>query len=159
MGARVPEGFDHASLDTLFLAMPISWKGTLPQYAGRLNRAQATKARVVIHDYVDADIPVLARMARRRALGYRAIGYEFAQHARDGRQHELLASWGNHGTSWPIPSMVDDLARRSLPKEPGQDGIGVSDDPHEHGARRARRQSRPVIPPPLSGALPGHQAA
>ena len=96
-GKLIGEGFDHASLDTLFLAMPISWKGTLQQYAGRLNRAQATKTRVVIHDYIDADIPVLARMARRRALGYRAIGYEFAQRAHDGQQRELLASSGSHG--------------------------------------------------------------
>lgn len=91
-GRLIGEGFDHASLDTLFLAMPISWKGTLQQYAGRLSRAQATKTRVVIHDYVDADIPVLARMARRRALGYRAIGYEFAQPAEGGRQQDLLGS-------------------------------------------------------------------
>lgn len=60
------------------------------RYAGRLSRAQATKTRAVIHDYVDADIPVLARMARRRALGYRAIGYEFAQPAYDGPQQDLL---------------------------------------------------------------------
>ena len=74
-GKLVGEGFDHAPLDTLFLAMPVSWKGTLQQYAGRLSRAHASKTRVVIHDYLDADIPVLARMWKRRSLGYRAIGF------------------------------------------------------------------------------------
>lgn len=95
-GKLIGEGFDHAPLDTLFLAMPISWKGTLQQYAGRLSRAQASKTRVVIHDYVDADIPVVARMARRRALGYEAIGYQFAMPVQQGRQQELLES----GDGW-----------------------------------------------------------
>jgi superfamily II DNA or RNA helicase len=89
-GKLIGEGFDHAPLDTLFLAMPISWKGTLQQYAGRLSRALASKTRVAIHDYVDADIPVFTRMAKRRALGYRAIGYTFAQPGAIATQRELL---------------------------------------------------------------------
>jgi superfamily II DNA or RNA helicase len=91
-GKLIGEGFDHAPLDTLFLAMPISWKGTLQQYAGRLSRAQASKTRVVIHDYVDADIAVLARMARRRALGYKAIGYQFAPEPPPLAQVDFLQS-------------------------------------------------------------------
>lgn len=74
-GRYLGEGFDDARLDTLFLAMPISWKGTLAQYAGRLHRAHAGKAEVRVYDYVDANVPVLRRMFERRLKGYRALGY------------------------------------------------------------------------------------
>jgi superfamily II DNA or RNA helicase len=60
----------------LFLALPISWRGTLAQYAGRLHRLSEGKAEVLIHDYADLDVPVLARMYERRLRGYRAMGYE-----------------------------------------------------------------------------------
>jgi superfamily II DNA or RNA helicase len=75
-GRYLGEGFDDARLDTLFLTMPISWRGTLAQYAGRLHRLHTTKREVVIYDYVDQDEPVLAKMAAKREAGYRAIGYE-----------------------------------------------------------------------------------
>jgi superfamily II DNA or RNA helicase len=74
-GRYLGEGFDEARLDTLFLAMPISWKGTLAQYVGRLHRDYASKREVVVYDYVDANVPVLARMASKRQAGYRALGY------------------------------------------------------------------------------------
>lgn len=74
-GRYLGEGFDDERLDTLFLALPISWRGTLTQYAGRLHRLHATKKEVIIYDYVDAQVPVLARMFARRRAGYRAIGY------------------------------------------------------------------------------------
>jgi superfamily II DNA or RNA helicase len=60
----------------LFLTMPISWRGTLAPYAGRLHRLHTTKREVVIYDYVDEYEPVLAKMAAKREAGYRAIGYE-----------------------------------------------------------------------------------
>ena len=75
-GRYLGEGFDDARLDTLFLTMPISWRGTLAQYAGRLHRLHAAKREVVIYDYVDKQEPVLAKMAAKREAGYRAIGYE-----------------------------------------------------------------------------------
>jgi superfamily II DNA or RNA helicase len=75
-GRYLGEGFDDERLDTLFLALPISWRGTLTQYAGRLHRLNATKKHVIICDYVDAEIPVLARMYAKRRAGYGAIGYE-----------------------------------------------------------------------------------
>ena len=78
-GRYLGEGFDDARLDTLFLTMPISWRGTLAQYAGRLHRLHAAKREVVIHDYVDADEPLLAKMASRRGAGYRALGYDVVQ--------------------------------------------------------------------------------
>jgi hypothetical protein len=69
------EGFDDPRLDTLFLTMPISWKGTLAQYVGRLHRTHHDKSNVVVYDYVDPLVPILARMATRRQAGYRALGY------------------------------------------------------------------------------------
>ena len=75
-GRYIGEGFDDARLDTLFLAMPVSWKGTLVQYAGRLHRIHAGKADVRIYDYVDRNSPTLMRMFHKRLRGYRAMGYE-----------------------------------------------------------------------------------
>ncbi len=75
-GRFIGEGFDDARLDTLFLAMPISWKGTLVQYAGRLHRQHAIKSEVRIFDYVDGEVPMLARMSEKRLKGYRSMGYE-----------------------------------------------------------------------------------
>ncbi|OGA47501.1 MAG: DEAD/DEAH box helicase [Betaproteobacteria bacterium RIFCSPLOWO2_12_FULL_62_13] len=74
-GKLVGEGFDHPPLDTLVLAMPISWKGTLQQYAGRLHREHATKTDVRIIDFVDNGHPILLRMWDKRQRGYRAMGY------------------------------------------------------------------------------------
>ena len=75
-GRYLGEGFDDERLDTLFLALPISWRGTLTQYAGRLHRLNATKKEVIIYDYVDFDVPVLARMHSKRRASYKALGYE-----------------------------------------------------------------------------------
>jgi superfamily II DNA or RNA helicase len=75
-GSYIGEGFDDPRLDTLFLAMPISWHGTLQQYVGRLHRIQHGKKVVRVFDYVDALVPMLARMFEKRLRGYRAIGYE-----------------------------------------------------------------------------------
>jgi superfamily II DNA or RNA helicase len=77
-GRYIGEGFDDARLDTLFLALPISWKGTLQQYAGRLHRLHDRKNTVMVYDYVDAGVPVLNRMYQRRLKGYRAMGYDVA---------------------------------------------------------------------------------
>jgi superfamily II DNA or RNA helicase len=77
-GRYLGEGFDDASLDTLFLTMPVSWKGTLAQYVGRLHREHHAKHEVVVYDYVDAGVPMLARMALKRQSGYRSLGYEIA---------------------------------------------------------------------------------
>jgi superfamily II DNA or RNA helicase len=75
-GRYLGEGFDDARLDTLFLTMPISWRGTLAQYAGRLNRLHPAKREVVVYDYVDEDEPMLAKMAAKREAGYKALGYQ-----------------------------------------------------------------------------------
>src|SRR5260370_40520928 len=74
-GRYVGEGFDDARLDTLFLAMPIAWKGTLAQYVGRLHRSYPTKREVIVYDYVDEAVPVLKRMGEKRVRGYKSLGY------------------------------------------------------------------------------------
>ena len=75
-GKYVGEGFDYPRLDTLFLALPISWKGKLAQYAGRLHRNYAGKNEVLIYDYADIHIPVLEKMYQRRLKSYASIGYQ-----------------------------------------------------------------------------------
>jgi superfamily II DNA or RNA helicase len=80
-GSYIGEGFDDARLDTLFLAMPISWRGTLQQYVGRLHRLHDDKRVVQVYDYVDEWVPMLERMYGRRLKGYSAIGYTIEQEA------------------------------------------------------------------------------
>lgn len=75
-GRYIGEGYDDSRLDCLFLTMPISWKGTLQQYAGRLHRLHHAKREVIIYDYVDANIPIARRMFEKRKKGYAAMGYE-----------------------------------------------------------------------------------
>lgn len=75
-GRYIGEGFDDVLLDTLFLALPISWRGTLQQYVGRLHRQHEGKDELRVYDYVDQDVPVLMRMYKRRLKGYQAMGYE-----------------------------------------------------------------------------------
>jgi superfamily II DNA or RNA helicase len=85
-GRLVGEGFDHPALDTLVLAMPISWEGTLQQYAGRLHREHAAKTGVRVLDYIDAGHPRLLRMWERRQRGYRAMGYRIRE---SGEERQL----------------------------------------------------------------------
>ena len=75
-GKLVGEGFDEPRLDTLFLAMPISWKGTLQQYSGRLHRLYNGKQEVQVYDYVDIHINMLEKMYQKRLKGYSDIGYK-----------------------------------------------------------------------------------
>ena len=75
-GRYLGEGFDDSRLDTLFLTLPISWKGTLSQYTGRLHRSHDIKKEVIIFDYADLNVPMLAKMYNKRLSGYKLIGYE-----------------------------------------------------------------------------------
>lgn len=84
-GRYIGEGFDDPRLDTLLLAMPIAWKGTVVQYAGRLHRAHPAKRNARIYDYVDSDVPVLRRMYAKRLRAYRKMGYT------TGAQLEVVA--------------------------------------------------------------------
>ena len=98
-GKLVGEGFDHPPLDTLVLAMPVSWKGTLQQYAGRLHREHADKTDVRIVDFVDTGHPALLRMWDKRQRGYRAMGYRITQQPLD----DYYRLYG----SSPVVSLVD----------------------------------------------------
>jgi superfamily II DNA or RNA helicase len=82
-GRYLGEGFDDPRLDTLLLTMPIAWKGTVVQYAGRLHRAHAAKRDIRIYDYVDSDVPVLRRMYAKRLRTYREMGYVSAASAQE----------------------------------------------------------------------------
>jgi hypothetical protein len=74
-GRYIGEGFDDSRLDTLFLALPVSWRGTVVQYVGRLHRLHDGKTEVRVYDYADLNVPMLARMFDRRCAGYEAVGY------------------------------------------------------------------------------------
>ena len=74
-GKFIGEGFDDPQLDTLFLALPVSWYGTIAQYVGRLHRLHHDKKEVRVYDYADLDVPMLSRMFARRCRGYEAVGY------------------------------------------------------------------------------------
>jgi len=100
-GRYIGEGFDDARLDTLFLAMPISWRGTLQQYAGRLHRLHENKKVARVFDYVDIYVPVLMRMYRKRISGYKAIGYSIEETERTSEEEF-------HGTDFPKRGVVSD---------------------------------------------------
>lgn len=74
-GKYIGEGFDDARLDTLMLTLPVSWRGTIAQYSGRLHRLYDSKREVRVYDYADLNVPMLARMFDRRCRGYEAVGY------------------------------------------------------------------------------------
>lgn len=80
-GKYIGEGFDEPRLDTLFLTLPISWSGTLSQYAGRLHRKYEGKSKVMIYDYIDIHVPMLENMYKKRLRGYASLGYTLAEEA------------------------------------------------------------------------------
>jgi len=75
-GRYIGEGFDDPRLDTLCLTLPVSWRGTIAQYVGRLHRLHDQKREVRVYDYADLNVPMLARMFDRRCRGYEAVGYK-----------------------------------------------------------------------------------
>jgi superfamily II DNA or RNA helicase len=89
-GRYLGEGFDELRLDTLFLAMPISWKGTLQQYAGRLHRLFENKKEVQIYDYVDIHVRALEKMYRKRLAGYAGIGYRAKAESRADESLDII---------------------------------------------------------------------
>src|ERR1700730_12066220 len=80
-GSYLGEGLDDARLDTLLLAMPVSWRGTLQQYVGRFHRLHENKKEVQVYDYADVLVPMLARMYKKRLAGYAALGYTVVENS------------------------------------------------------------------------------
>lgn len=89
-GKYVGEGFDCLRLDTLLLTMPIAWKGTVAQYAGRLHRSYPGKDEVLIYDYVDIHVPVLERMYQKRLKAYASIGCQLRADAEAPQSRDLI---------------------------------------------------------------------
>ncbi len=98
-GRYVGEGFDDPRLDTLVLALPVAWRGTVVQYAGRLHRKHDGKTEVRIHDYRDANVPVLTRMLEKRIRAYRAIGYEIEDAATPSAPIEHVIEYDDGASS------------------------------------------------------------
>ena len=94
-GKLIGEGFDHAPLDTLILGMPISWKGTLQQYVGRLHREHAGKSDILVIDFIDQSHPSLARMWNKRQTGYKALGYQVQKISHEQSAHTNTDGCGN----------------------------------------------------------------
>ncbi|EOR11097.1 DEAD/DEAH box helicase [Acinetobacter tandoii] len=78
-GKYIGEGFDLPRLDTLFLALPISWRGNLTQYVGRIHRSAEGKSEIQVYDYVDINHPIFLKMFQRRSTGYKNLGYKNIQ--------------------------------------------------------------------------------
>lgn len=115
-GRYAGEGFDFPRLDTLLLALPISWRGTLQQYVGRLHRIHPTKRDVRVYDYVDAGVPVLAAMFRKRLKGYTAMGYTIAtDHHEPGPAMPSQDQLAFHGRPLPIPRPLTRSMRKPKP--------------------------------------------
>ena len=113
-GSYLGEGFDDARLDTLFLTLPISWRGRLVQYAGRLHRMCDGKREVRIYDYLDQRVAMCAKMFNRRAAGYRDIGYEMVM------ANDSLTGWPE-GVELPVSLREDESYADSI-RRIGRDG-------------------------------------
>jgi hypothetical protein len=104
-GKYIGEGFDYPRLDTLFLASPVAWRGTLAQYAGRLHREYPDKKNVMIYDYVDVHVPVLERMYHKRLSGYAQIGYKILTAHNQPDKISMI-----YDTNSFVPVMKNDIA-------------------------------------------------
>jgi superfamily II DNA or RNA helicase len=147
-GRFVGEGFDDPRLDTLFLALPVSWRGTIAQYAGRLHRLHEGKREVRIYDYPDLDVPMLSRMFDKRCRGYEAVGYEI-----------LLPASAVPGWPTEVPLPIDPQWKKDYAASVRRlisDGVGVPlanlfvhaarhFPPDAHGVDRARSASETFL--------------
>ena len=95
-GRYIGEGFDESRLDSLFLAMPVSWEGTLAQYAGRLHRLCENKHEVRVYDYIDNNTEILSRMYNKRLKGYASIGYRTAEISAGGTEQNMIYRADNY---------------------------------------------------------------
>ena len=110
-GKYIGEGFDYPRLDTLFLAMPISWKGNVAQYAGRLHRDFDGKQEVRIYDYIDIHVPLCDSMYRKRLKGYASIGYGKETNVSPSNQAKTQLLYDNE--SYKEPFLNDLLSAKN----------------------------------------------
>ncbi len=146
-GKYIGEGFDDPRLDTLFLTLPVSWRGTIAQYVGRLHRLYDGKREVRVYDYADLNVPMLARMFDRRCRGYEAVGYTI-----------VLPASAIPGWPADVPLPADPLWKRDYAasvRRLVRDGVDVPlanlfvtaarpVPPEAEGANRARSASRGI---------------
>ncbi len=147
-GRFVGEGFDDPCLDTLFLSLPVSWRGTIAQYVGRLHRLHHDKKEVRVYDYADLDVPMLSRMFDRRCQGYEAVGYTLLLPA------SALPGWP---TDVPLPldaqwkndysASVQRLIRDGIDPPLARAFLHASQkpEPDATGAKRARSASEAFL--------------
>lgn len=110
-GKYIGEGFDFARLDTLHLALPVSWKGVIAQFAGRLHREYEGKTETHIYDYVDLRVPICETMYRRRLHGYASIGYKVANKEKTDKTSSVNTIFS--GMNFAEPYYSDLLAAKS----------------------------------------------
>jgi superfamily II DNA or RNA helicase len=147
-GRYIGEGFDDPRLDTLFLTLPVSWRGTISQYVGRLHRLHGGKREVRVYDYADLNVPMLARMFDRRCRGYESLGYTI-----------LLPASAVPGWPVEVPLPVDPEWKRDYAASVRRlirDGVetplanlfvhaACSPSPESEGADRARSASEAFL--------------
>lgn len=147
-GRFIGEGFDNPRLDTLLLALPVSWRGTIAQYAGRLHRLHDGKREVRVYDYADLNVPMLAKMFDRRCRGYESLGYTI-----------LLPASALPGWPMEVPLPVDPVWKRDYAASVNRlirDGLDVPlahlfvhvarrPAPDAEGAERARSASEAFL--------------
>jgi superfamily II DNA or RNA helicase/very-short-patch-repair endonuclease len=120
-GRYVGEGFDCSRLDTLFITMPVSWRGTVAQYVGRLHRLHDGKQVVQVYDYADLNVPMLERMFDKRCAGYEAVGYSI-----------LLPASALPGWPQGVPLPVDPVWKRDYAASVKRLILDGVDDPLAH---------------------------
>jgi very-short-patch-repair endonuclease len=147
-GRYIGEGFDDPRLDTLFLTLPVSWRGTIAQYVGRLHRLHHCKREVRVYDYADLNVPMLARMFDQRCRGYEAVGYKI-----------FLPASAVPGWPTEVPLPVDPQWKREYAASVGRlirDGIDAplanlfasaarSFGPDAEGVNRARSATEALL--------------
>lgn len=108
IGSFIGEGFDEPRLDTLFLAMPVSWKGTLQQYTGRLHRESCNKKDVLVYDYIDLHVKMLDNMYHKRLKAYALIGYKAKENSFSDSPTKIIYNKENF-----FPVYLKDIANTS----------------------------------------------
>ena len=109
-GNYIGEGFDYPRLDTLFLVLPISWKGNIAQYAGRLHRDYEGKQEVRIYDYIDIRVPLCDSIYRKRLKGYASVGYGVPKSSDDNTMpYTMVLTFLNHSVKTFYPPSTASL--------------------------------------------------